>query len=107
MSVCPKCKVKLKYRVIENIFRGKANKLKCNICNIEIKITKKTNKINSIIASLLLFLLVFYGHDIINFITNFTENDSVSQCILICIVAVWGMIIYNGNFPWSEYEEVK
>lgn len=107
MSVSPKCKVKLKYRVIENIFRGKANKLKCNICNIEIKTTKKTNKINSIIASLPLFSLVFCEHDIINFITNFTKNDSVSQWILICIVAVWGMIIYNGNFPWNEYEEVK
>ncbi|MBX9136786.1 MULTISPECIES: hypothetical protein [unclassified Clostridium] len=54
-----------------------------------------------------MLLLVFSGHDIINFITDFTQNDSISQWILICIGSVWGIIIYNGNFPWTEYEEVK
>lgn len=106
MGICPKCKAKLKCKATENIFKIKPNKLKCNICNTEIKTTKKTNKINSIIALLPLFSLLFLQDDIINFTTCFTKNNTISKRILICIIAIWGIIIYNGNFPWTEFEEI-
>lgn len=106
MSRCPKCKEDFKGLFIENIFRVNSNKLNCNYCNSKIKITKKTNKINSILANIPLVLIIFWGHDILSFLTGFTHNNSISKWILICIIAIWGILVYNYNFPWVEFEEI-
>lgn len=104
MSICPKCRLKLKCKIIENVFRIKSNKLKCSNCNTRLEVTKKTDMINSTLVSIPIMLCVFYGHDIINFITIFTKSNSISKWLLIFIMAVWGIIIYNGIFPWSKFQ---
>lgn len=106
MCSCPKCGAKLKFLFIENIFRVKVNNLRCSLCNTKIKMSKKSSKINSIISIIPLILIVFWGKYIINFITNFTQNNKISEWILIFIMTAWGTIIYNCNFPWDEFEEI-
>ncbi|MDU4883405.1 hypothetical protein [uncultured Clostridium sp.] len=107
MSICPKCGLKLKYKIIENTFKIKSNKLKCNNCNTRLEVTKKTDMINSTLVSSPIILGVFYGHDIINFITIFTKSNSISKWLLIFIMAAWGTIIYNGIFSWSQFQVVE
>ena len=107
MSICPKCGIKLKCEIIQNAFKIKSNKLKCNNCNTRLELTKKTDMINSTLASIPIMLGGFYGHDIINFITIFTKSDSISKSLLIFIMSVWGIIIYNGIFPWSQFKVFK
>lgn len=85
-------------------FKIKSNKLKCSNCNTRLEVTKKTDMINSTLVSIPIMLCVFYGHDIINFITIFTKSNSISKWLLIFIMAVWGTIIYNGIFPWSKFQ---
>lgn len=106
MSRCPKCIEKFKGLFIDNIFRVNFNKLTCSYCNSKIKIKKKTNKINSILANIPLVLIILFWADMLSFLANFTHNNSISKWILTCIIAIWGIIIYNCNFPWVEFEEI-
>ena len=106
MSRCPKCRSKLEFLFMENIFRAKSNNLKCNSCNTMIKRDKKSRIINSIISIIPFILLIFWQNYVISFITSFTQNNKISECILIFIIAVWGGSIYNIKFPWDEFEEV-
>jgi hypothetical protein len=47
---------------------------------------------------------VIFSEKIMNFITNFTKNESVSVWGLIVMYVLWGIIIYNGHFPWTKYK---
>lgn len=103
MSVCPRCGRGFKYKIIDNVFNRKSYQLKCDKCNSKIQTTKRTNKINWIIATVPLIVIVFYGEDIKNFITQYTKNNTISEWLVIGILSIWGIFIYNGKFPWTKF----
>lgn len=104
MRICPNCEKRFKYKIISNMFCSPWHKLRCDKCNSRIELTKKTNNINSIIVTLPIMFYMIFSEKIINFITNFTKNESVSIWRLIVMYALWGIIIYNGDFPWTKYK---
>ncbi|MFU7515478.1 hypothetical protein [Clostridium sp. HCS.1] len=104
IRVCPKCREKFKYRFIKNMFGSPFYKLKCHKCNTRFKLTKKADRINLMLTFVpLTFGGVFY-YELINFFTRFTQNDSTSFWVWVCIYITWSTIINNFNFPWAEYE---
>ncbi|WP_294189363.1 hypothetical protein [uncultured Clostridium sp.] len=105
MATCSKCGEKFKYSTMKSMFISPFYKLKCDKCNVRLKITKKTNRINSILTfTPLVFSGVFFS-DILVFLTRFTQNDSVSYWLYIAIYTAWATIINNVNFPWTKYEQ--
>lgn len=105
MGVCPKCKSKQKYKFTGNLYKIKDNKFRCYRCNTKLNLTKRTNRINYIIAITPLILNIFWGNEIMNFITKFTDNRKVSEWVWIILIAMWGFIMYNSIFSWSQFEE--
>ncbi|MDB1940574.1 hypothetical protein [Clostridium tertium] len=104
MRICPNCEKRFKYKIISNIFCSPWYKLRCDKCNTRIELTKKTNNINSIVVTLPIMFYVIFSEKIMNFIINFTKNESVSVWGLIVMYVLWGIIIYNGHFPWTKYK---
>ena len=104
MRVCPKCGENIKYKFMKNMFGSPFYKLKCDKCNTRLKVTKKADRINSMLTFVpLTFWGVFY-YELINFFTRFTKNYSISFWIWVAIYITWAIIINNVNFPWAEYE---
>lgn len=104
IRVCPKCREKFKYEIMKIIFLSPFYKLKCDKCNTKLKVSKKTNNINSILTCLPFAFNIIFSANIIDFFTRFTGNSDVSFWILIFIFTVWGTITNNINFPWTKYE---
>ncbi len=104
MRVCPNCEKKFKYNIISNMFFSPWYKLRCDKCNYRIELSKKTNKINSIIVTFPIMFYAIFSDKIINFITDFTKSESVSIWELIVMYSFWGTIVYNGHFPWTKYK---
>lgn len=74
MRVCPNCEKKFKYKIISNMFFSPWYKLRCDKCNYRIELSKKTNKINSIIVTFPIMFYAIFSDKIINFITDFTKS---------------------------------
>lgn len=104
MRICPNCGKRFRYMIISNIFCSPWYKLRCDKCNTRIELTKETNTINSIIVTLPIILYGIFSDKIINFITDFTKNESVSIWGLIVMYVLWCTIIYNGHYPWIKYK---
>ena len=104
MVACPKCGEKFKYSIIKSMFISPFYKLKCDKCNVILKITKKTSRINSILTFVPLTFMGVFLNEIITFFTRFTQKDSISFWIWIAIYTAWATIINNVNFSWTEYE---
>lgn len=104
MRICPNCQKKFKYPLKFIFLTDKIYKLKCDKCNVELKQSKKTAGINSLVSLIPLIPAILYFDELLIFLDKITFNHNTSISLFVLAFIVWNFFLFNIDLPWTKYE---